>query len=331
MGKISILDLENKMVKLLQSTGMNKEDIQKVTDIYMRASFRDVGHHDVASLFSRVKAINENKINKNPKIAKLSGFGGMECYDGDNGLGEICSYFITERSIQLSELHGIGFCSIRNSNHFLSAAPYAEIADEKGFFTIIMSKAPSGLSLPGADKVLMGNNPFGYAAGYENGKLLFDICCAYSSYGKMGQKAERGENVPAYWGNDLHGDPTTYPDKIVESGLFMPIGQHKGFGIALLIEILTSVFSDGAILHQDAEKTGLKGRYSQTAITIDISKTMDQSVFKNKLQQMMDILRELYPDISIPGERSLKKQMNIRQRGYFEIKDEILERIHKIP
>lgn len=326
--KISIIDLEDKIKSLLLKAGMNKDNAEKVTDIYMRATYRGVEHHDIYDLLGRIKQLKENKVTANPQYHQISRFGAIECYDGDNALGELNSYFIVEKSMELAGLHGIGLCTIRNSNHFLSAAPFVELAEEEKFLTVIMSKSPGGLSLPGANKNITGNNPFGYATGYNEGKILFDICCAYSSFGKMRAKAKNDETVPEYWGNDKEGNPSSNPKEILDSGLYMPIGEHKGFGIALLIELLTAVIGEGAILNQGIEDTGYKGKCTQTAISIDIGKIMDVDMYTDRVQQMVNILRQLYPDVYIPGQRSVNEKEKVKEIGYFELSNELIDKMN---
>lgn len=320
-----------KLQKLIYSrfaaAGLCEQHAEAITDIYIRATLRGVGHHDVHDIMGRLRALTEGRITPCPKIRKISAFNAVETYDGDNGLGEICTWFVTNRSMELAESHGIGFCSIRNSNHFLSPAPFNEIADEKGFLTLVMTKCPGGMSLPGSDKNLIGNNPFGFATTHPDGNLLLDICLAYSSYGKMRQKAKRGESVPEYWGNDSTGTPTNDPAKILESGLHMPVALHKGFGIAMLIEILTSVLSGGAILNQEENDTGFPGVYCQTAISIDIRKIMAQDEYAGRIKEMCDILKGLFPDIYLPGQRSEKIKKEITSSGMVQVEEALLEKL----
>lgn len=323
--KIPIADFEQTLQDILISTGLEQEAAAKVANVYIRASFRNVGHHDFQDLLGRIKQLREKRVNAVPHYTQIAGFGGIACYDGDNGLGELNAYFAAEKSMELAEAHGIGLCTIRNSNHFLSAAPYVEIAEERGFLTIIMSKSPDGLSLPGADKSVIGNNPFGFAAGYQEGKLLLDICCAYASVGKTKQMAELGETVPEYWGNNAQGQPTSKPAEILDSGLYMPIGEHKGFGIAVLVELLTAVLGQGAILTQGLTETGFPGICTQTAITIAVGKIMDFENYTGRVQHMVDILRERYPGVYIPGQRSVIEKEKIQKEGYFEIPDDLFQ------
>lgn len=327
MGQIGIEKLEKRMIELCIDHGLCGADARVMSEVYMRASYRGVGHHDIHDLFGRFNALDKGLIKSTPQIKKISEFGGMEVWDGDCGLGEICTYHVTKRSMALAQAHGIGFATIRNSNHFLAAAPYVEMADEGGFLTIVMSKSPGGLSLPGADKNIMGNNPFGFAASYGSGQILLDICNAYSSFGKMQQKMIAGESVPEYWGNDAEGRPTSDAKSIFESGLYMPMGEHKGFGMAIMIELFTSIIAEGAILNEDQLKSGLRGSYTQTAISIDVSKLMPELTYRERVKRMTEIFKHLYPDIYIPGQRSMQVRQAIQEKGYFEMEDSLLEKL----
>lgn len=328
MGRIKIEDLRTRMQVLCVEHGMPDEDAKVMTEVYMRASYRGVGHHDVYDLFSRFNALDKGRINRVPQLKKVTEFGGMEVWDGDYGLGELCCHHITKRSMALASQHGIGFATIRNSNHFLAAAPYVDMADEAGYLTIVMSKSPGGISLPGAQQNIIGNNPFGFAAGHGDGQVLFDICNAYSSYGKMRQKAADGESVPEYWGNDRDGKPTTNPQEILDSGLYMPMGNHKGFGLAIMIELFSSIIAGGEILCEGEQVSGLKGPYTQSAISIDVSKLMPELTYRERVKRMTELFKGLYPDIYVPGERSVKVKKMINQQGYFEISDDLLERLY---
>lgn len=327
MGKIAINELKDRMYQQCIRHGMPESDAEVLTDVYMRASYRGVGHHDVYDLFSRFKALTNGRINKTPELKCVVEAGAMEVWDGDYGLGELCCHHITRRSMALAKEHGIGFATIRNSNHFLAAAPYVEMADDEGYLSIVMSKSPSGISLPGADKNIIGNNPFGFAAGHGDGQVLFDICNAYSSYGKMKQMAADGDVIPEYWGNDKEGNPTTNPQDVLDSGLYMPMANHKGFGLAIMIELFSAVIGGGVILNQNEDESGMKGPYTQTAITIDVSKLMPEADYRERVAFMVERFRELYPDIYIPGERSVRVRQEIEERGYFEIEDDMLERL----
>src|SRR5699024_6678484 len=137
---------------LLEQMGVNNLDSQIISDIYIRSTLRNVGHHDIYDLPRRLEMLDKGVINKNPKINLNKSYGSIENYDGDNGLGEVCTSFILERAQKLADSNGIGFCSVYNSNHFLATAPYLEKSAEAGYFTLIWTSARPAIGWPGTRK-----------------------------------------------------------------------------------------------------------------------------------------------------------------------------------
>lgn len=323
MRQVPIETLRELLYKLLVHQQVPIEDAKIVSDIYIRASLRGVGHHDFNDIFGRINYLKKGSVNSKPNFILESNFGGLEVWNGDNGLGELCCHHVTTRSMELAKLHGIGLASICNSNHFLAAAPYSEIADEADFLTLVMSKSPGGISLEGSSMNIMGNNPFGYSAGHGKDPILFDICCAYSSYGKMQTMAKEDKSVPDYWGFDSSGNKTSDPKSILDSGLYAPLGGHKGFGLAIMIELYAAILSGGNILDQEKHP----GPYSQTAISIDISKLMTLSDYEERISTMKNSFKEKFPQVYIPGSRSNASKKNILETGYLEIEEKLYNKL----
>ncbi len=148
-GQIKIEVLMELLKDKLKAKGLPEDHAKAVADVYVRANYRGVGHHDINDFLSRIKQLEKGQVNHAANLSLRTEFGGLESWDGDNGLGELCAWHVTKRSMALAKEHGIGFATIANSNHFLAAAPYSDIADEEGFMTLIMSKSPSGVSLQG--------------------------------------------------------------------------------------------------------------------------------------------------------------------------------------
>ena len=202
MVKIKIQELEEKILSCLEQAGMDRENALTMTEVYIRATYRSVGHHDINDFTNRLDALKGGSLTANPKNQKGLLF--LMLWKGMTAItdrGELCTSFVTMRSMILAEQFGIGLATIRNSNHFLSP-PHPIVRWQKRRDSLLLFYPnPRGAFLfPGQKRNIMGNNPFGFAAGYDEGKVLFDICCAYSSYGKMGDKIKKGQRVPDYWG-----------------------------------------------------------------------------------------------------------------------------------
>ncbi|MFW6270522.1 MAG: Ldh family oxidoreductase [Bacillota bacterium] len=322
LKQINIEELENLMFTVLQNTGLKDEDCQWVTEIFMRATYRGVGHHDVYSLPGRIKGLLKNDLNNEPQIDMIAKFKGLEVYDGDNGLGEQNCYFITKRSQELADENGVSLVSIKNSNHFLAAAPYVELSAEEGYFSVIFSSVGNVMGVGDSPRII-GNGPLGYSIKGEQENVLFDICLAYSSYGKLHARAKAGEKVPEYWGKDKDGEYTANPSEIIDGGIPLPIGEHKGFGLSMMIEFITSVLAGGEI---GFEKEKTYGRYTHTIITLKPEKINEN--YKDNVDKLINDMKEMYPDLHIPGDSSYRHKQKVQNRGYFELKESIIAELN---
>src|SRR5262249_5736545 len=149
---------------LFRASGLNSADAHIVTDVFVRATLRGVGHHDIYYLPERLAQFSDKQLNPTPTITALQKYHAVEGYDGDNGPGELCSSYVMQRAMDLAAQYGIGLATIRHSNHFLAAAPYVEQAAEQNYLGLIFSRCVPAMSAPGAQHNFIGNNPMGFAA-----------------------------------------------------------------------------------------------------------------------------------------------------------------------
>ena len=149
------------------------------------------------------------EINAKPDYKKLSEFKTMESWDVDRGLGEVVCCFAMDRAKQLADEFGIGMCFIRNSNHFLAAAPYVEAAAEEGYISVLLCKGGMNMGTVGRTEDCMGSLPMGF--GFASNKempVVFDACLAYTSHGELPHKSgENNQSIEPWWGVDSDGQP----------------------------------------------------------------------------------------------------------------------------
>ncbi len=315
-GQIGVDELESFIIELLQAAGLTPTNARTTAKVYIRATLRGVGHHDINDLANRLSLIESGRVKPNPNITLLHKYQAVESYDGDNGLGEICCSFIMEQAMRLAGEYGIGFCTVRHSNHFLAASPYAEQAAEKDYLGLIYSRAVNTMGAPGASRNFLGNNPFGFAVMSDQGfPLMLDISMAYSSYGKLKEKIKAGGTVPDYWGMNANHQPTSDPKEILQGGMFNPLAGHKGFGLALLGEIMTGVLSNGEILDETNPNIPSPEISSQTAIAIKIAALMPVEYFQARVSDIINRVKDLEPDVKMPGRQSSENKKRYLSQG----------------
>ena len=329
MVAIRIEDLRRYVGDLMEKLGVPAEESKVMADIYLETTLRGVGHHDIHNLPSRVEALQAGRIQARPSYRKLAAFGALERWDGGNGLGELINHFSMQRAVDLAKEHGIGMCAVQNSNHYLCSAPFVMQAARQGCIGLIIAKGVPTMGMPGIQGNLVGQSPMGFAfpvGGRE--AVMLDICLAYASGEQLVQRARNGIPVPSWWGTDKNGEPTTDAGELLQ-GTKYPIGEHKGFGLAILCELLTGVLSGGLILDEDADKEGVASRStSHTAIAIRTDALLTQEEYAARSGELIERILTRAGGVHIPGDASWEKRKNFEAAGSIPLEEQLLERLN---
>ena len=160
---------------------------------------------------------------------------------------------------------GVGWVGARNSNHAGAAGIYPEMAVAHGMVGIYAAVSTINHMAPwGGAEALMGTNPIaiGIPAGKE-APVLLDIATSVSSFGNIRQHLARDEPLQEGWVvHSKTGEPITDPKKVGE-GVLLPIGGHKGSGLALMIGLLAGVLNGAAFGRDVVDPIGARQRSDQ--------------------------------------------------------------------
>lgn len=330
MPKVDIKVLDKFIFESLISVGLSELHANWIREVNIRATLRGAGHHDINNYPDRLDSLIEGKINVVPEIQLINSFEAMECYDGNNGPGEVCSTFIMERCKLLADQHGIGFCTIINSNHFLAAAPYVEKAAEEGYLAILYTRGSPLMGAPNRKERVISACPMGFAApSSKEYSFMMDMCLTYASGELLEAKIKAGEKVPPYWGVDVNGNATSDPDLIKNGGTRAPIGGHKGFALSMLAEIFTGILSGGQVIDEPSPLTGRTGTASQAAIIFKLQGLMPLDHFKQRVTDMIDRIEARAQGIHIPGQGSYHSKVNINREQQITLEANLIERLNK--
>ncbi len=313
--KYSIKTITELTAVLLRGAGMNETQSAAAADIFERATLRNVGHHDIYFLPQRLDWLTTKGVNPRPELKLESAFGATEVWDGDTGLGEVCCGHVTYRAMDLARKNGIGYATVKRSNHFLAASPYCEIGAENGFLLMVFSNTDPCMSFPGGDKNVIGNNPMGFGIPRSGGvNLMLDVCMAYSSLGNMRAYARQGQSIPGHWAKDSSGNWTTDPNAALDGGSIQPMAAHKGFGMALMTESLTGILSGGATGNKVAPGGGIN-THNQSVIALDLSAFGGAAAVSARVDDLAARLKADDSRIRLPGEHSHAEEARLASEG----------------
>jgi LDH2 family malate/lactate/ureidoglycolate dehydrogenase len=121
-------------------------------------------------------------------------------------------------------------------------------AADAGYASIIGSNATTTMAPWGGTDARLGNSPIGFAVPNPAGApFLLDMAISMAARAKIRNAFKRGQAIPATWATDAQGRPTTDPGVALD-GFLLPIGGHKGYGLALMVDLFAGLLSNAAYL-----------------------------------------------------------------------------------
>jgi LDH2 family malate/lactate/ureidoglycolate dehydrogenase len=133
------------------------------------------------------------------------------------------------------------------------------------------------------------------------------MAMSQAAVGKIGTYLREGTKVPANWGLDAAGQPSDDPAAILAGGKILPFGDHKGAGLAFMMELLTGALAGGLFSYEigRADPTGLDPGSSKLFLALDVSAFVDAERFGQRVDDWIAWLHQAEPGLMImlPGER----------------------------
>ncbi|QHJ70121.1 Ldh family oxidoreductase [Planococcus halotolerans] len=335
---ISLYELENFYNAIFTKLGVPEEIAAISAKNFIYADSKGADTHGVLRLPLYVQRLQKGLVEKNPNLKWELETDNSAVLDAGNGLGFYTTQMAVEKAVEKAKGNGISMVTIYNNNHFGAAGCYAKmIAEENMIGFVTTNGAPLIAPVGGAERIL-GNNPFSFAVPRKNHEpVVFDMANSIVSAGKLMVAHHQGESIPEGWALDENGEPTTDPYRAYNGGgSLVPIAEHKGFGLSLMMDILSGVLS-GANFGKNV--SGLANYEKITGngnaiIAINIEKLMPEERFFERLESLLHMVvgAKKAPGterIYLPGERGQQVQEKNRQTG-ISINSKLHEELQEI-
>jgi LDH2 family malate/lactate/ureidoglycolate dehydrogenase len=263
------------------------EDAGIVAHHLVEADLRGVHSHGVIRVPTYVTALKAGKINPKPRLEVVEDHGGQVVMDGDHGLGQLTAFRANELAIERGKEHGMAAVALRNSTHCGAMAYYAIRAREQGLIGLAITNAGMNMTPTGGMQKIVGNNPFAMAVPTTRAwPMVLDMATSVVAGGKLDVARSKGESIPLGWARDKDGNPTTDPAAAREGSL-EPLGGPKGYGMAVMLDVLAGVLSGGRFGGMLGTDPG-RGGMAQFFLTIDVTRFMPMDQFKARMDELID-------------------------------------------
>jgi L-2-hydroxycarboxylate dehydrogenase (NAD+) len=230
--------------------GVPADDARLAADVLSWAHRRGIDSHGVARLRTYVDLLHAGRINPRPRFEVVRQTASTATVDGDNGLGLVIGPRANRIALEKAAEAGTGWVGVRHTNHFGIAGYYVLEAVERDMIGWAMTNTTKAVApLWGAERML-GTNPI--AIGFPGGEeppIVVDMSTSTVALGKIEVAVRKAEAIPTGWAIDGVGHPTTDPHAMVDGGALLPLGSdrehggHKGYGLAVAVDVLSAVLS----------------------------------------------------------------------------------------
>jgi len=291
--------------------------------------FNRLRGHYVADIRSKICDPNAR-----PSIVKQTASTAL--IDGNNSLGAVVGNFAMGVAIEKAKETGVGWVTVKGSNHFGIAGHYSAQALQQNMLGMAFTNGSPYVAPTRSATSTLSTLPVSLASpGLEDDHMLLDMATSAAAVGKMELARTHGTLLPEGWALDKEGQPTTVPEKALPSGggCGLPLGGpevtsgYKGYGLALLVEIFCGILS-GSDWGPHIRKWKVQDQIAnlgQCFVAIDPGAFTDD--FNVRMQSLMDTCRGLSPidpelPVLVPGDRGRSREEAVDQRGGILYKDE---------
>ncbi|MBI2000025.1 MAG: Ldh family oxidoreductase [candidate division NC10 bacterium] len=304
--------------------------------LLVRANLRGHDSHGVIRIPQYIASWKKGDANPTAEPVVVQEGPATALVDGKLGFGQIVARRGMEVAMQKAAAVGVSTVGVFNSNHIGRLADYTEMALERDMLAILAVNAGGAgqrMAPWGGRAPRLSTNPIAFACPTGEGVTIsFDIATTMAAEGKVRVKRNRKEPLPPGWVLDADGNPTTDPNAIYGSppGTILPVGGHKGYSLALMIEVLAGILARGGYSRENPGPV-MNGIFM---VVVDIGRFVAPGTFRDEVDDLIRYLKSSptvpgVDQILAPGEPEAITEAKRRQAGIF-VEDQTWGQIEEV-
>lgn len=353
--KIAREDLTEFTAAVLRRYGASHDEARVTARILVSSDLRGIPSHGVARLGRYVSGMKEGYIRPGVEPTVEEPAPAIGVIDAHDGIGQVVSDMAMEMAIEKAKHSGVGVVTVRNSNHFGIAGYYVLKAIEKRMIGICMTNTAPLVVPTGGARPLLGTNPISFGApSASHHAMLLDTATSVVPRGKLEVYDRNGRQMPPGWAVDENGADCTDPGRVLRNlisrsgGGILPLGGrtdefggHKGYGLALMVDVLSGVLSGSAFgpdVH-DLKTPRPDGSRPTPRVghffgALDVGRFMPIGDFENRMDELIETLtgspRSVDSErIFIHGEKEFVRA-GLHEKSGIPIRENVMDALKRI-
>lgn len=320
MPQIAVHTIKAQIASVLTAWGMPADHVATTADLMVEADIRGIDSHGIGMLPQYHDRRKDGRIIVPGEIRVLKDLPAMTFIDAGHALGHVPAKMAMQSAIAKCKDMGVAVGVVKDSNHFGAAGVYSTMALDEGLIGICMTgTSQRSIVPPRAREPMYSTNPIAMAApAKRNPDFSLDMATSTVAVGKLNIYRRAGKEMPVGWALKEDGTPETNaeaafystPKRMTPLGGTQDGGSHKGYGLAIMVDILCSVLS-GSFFGGHDLKTGKPGDFINVGsffLAIDpVFFRGEPGAFEADMDALIDQMHGITPmdpaqPVLVPGE-----------------------------
>jgi ureidoglycolate dehydrogenase (NAD+) len=322
--RVAPADLQRFCAEAMVRCGLSREDAAVTAEVLTTTDTWGTHSHGTRQIRPLMRAVKAGGIRPGAQSAIRREGPGWAVVDANCAMPMVVACRAMEIAIAKAKSAGVGYVGVAHSSHFGAAGYYATLALRHDMIGLSMTNCDPCVAVTGGRTPVIGTNPISFAvpAGQER-PVFLDVATSIVAVTKVMIAKAMGRSVPAGWLCDPEGRPTTDPSGYPDRSVLQPMAGYKGYGLAVLVEVLAGILTGASFL------SGIKAWVGENAppadqghafIAIDIGAMMPLDAFKARMDAMIREIKQAPKAVSaeriyLPGEMEWERRDTALRNG----------------
>jgi LDH2 family malate/lactate/ureidoglycolate dehydrogenase len=294
---------------VFERLGMPADEAALMADHLVWADLRGASWLGVRKIPQYTARIRMGGTKPAAELVTISDRPAFALLDALDSWGQVVGVRAMRLAIGKARSAGTGAVVVRNTTSAGTLGYFAAQAAAEGLIGVAINNSPPLQVATGGTAKAIGNQAFAVAAPADrHDVLLLDMATSAMSLAGIHLHAQRGEPLPDGVALDASGRPTVDPAAAL-GGTLLPMGGHRGYGLALMWEVLTGVLAGGPRFAANVTMPDEHARAQGVSmILLAIDPAASEGAFPARVDELVDQMHASpaapgVERVTVPGER----------------------------
>lgn len=318
--RLRLDDLRSSLFSGFAASGLTPADADRIADHFIAAEASGVGTHGIERAALTLASVRRAGAGAAPVVASMSET--VALIDGRGSQGVLVAQRCADEAIERALRHGAAMVAGTGFSGSTGVLGYfTEQAARAGLVAVAMCNSEASVAPAGGIDPILGTNPLALSFPASPDPVTLDIATAAVSYGALRLLQRRGEPAPPGTVIAADGSPSADP-RDADAGAQLPMAGHKGYGLALFIELLA-----GPFIGAKAGRNAVPGGEGLLLAAMRVDRFRPAGDVAGDVAALLDELHSSRPApggdlVAVPGERSARRRRQAAERGWIEVPDD---------